>query len=98
MIRRPPRSKRNDTLFPYTTPFRSSVEGSRTMTGEQPFVPVMPHRTFEDLQVGERRKSRERTISRQEILDFARTYDPQGFHTDAELARQSVFVIGRAHV
>lgn len=61
------------------------------MTGEQPFVPVMPHRTFEDLQVGERRKSRERTISRQEILDFARTYDPQWFHTDAELARQSVF-------
>src|SRR3546814_10457653 len=61
------------------------------MTREQPFVPVMPHRTFEDLQVGERRKSRERTISRQEILDFARTYDPQWFHTDAELARQSVF-------
>src|SRR3546814_18312670 len=61
------------------------------MTGEQPFVPVMPNRTFEDLQVGERRKSRERTISRQEILDFARTYDPQWFHTDAELARQSVF-------
>src|SRR3546814_19108441 len=51
----------------------------------------MPHRTFEDLQVGERRKSRERTISRQEILDFARTYDQQWFHTDAELARQSVF-------
>src|SRR3546814_8150626 len=67
------------------------LKEAATMTGEQPFVPVMPHRTFEDLQVGERRKSRERTISRQEILDFARTYDPQWFHTDAELARQSVF-------
>src|SRR3546814_15855617 len=28
MIRRPPRSTRTDTLFPYTTLFRSLVEGS----------------------------------------------------------------------
>src|SRR3546814_4136737 len=27
MIRRPPRSTRTDTLFPYTTLFRSSVDG-----------------------------------------------------------------------
>src|SRR3546814_2766906 len=29
MIRRPPRSTRTDTLFPYTTLFRSLVEGAR---------------------------------------------------------------------
>src|SRR3546814_137920 len=29
MIRRPPRSTRTDTLFPYTTPFRSSLLDSR---------------------------------------------------------------------
>src|SRR3546814_20089912 len=29
MIRRPPRSKRTDTLFPYTTLFRSGEEGQR---------------------------------------------------------------------
>src|SRR3546814_20381405 len=29
MIRRPPRSTRTDTLFPYTTLFRSEVEGHR---------------------------------------------------------------------
>src|SRR3546814_8657604 len=29
MIRRPPRSKRTDTLFPYTTLFRSSARASR---------------------------------------------------------------------
>src|SRR3546814_1475520 len=29
MIRRPPRSTRTDTLFPYTTLFRSSSAGSR---------------------------------------------------------------------
>src|SRR3546814_6294250 len=33
MIRRPPRSTRTDTLFPYTTLFRSSgAEGSRTIS------------------------------------------------------------------
>src|SRR3546814_15427821 len=32
MIRRPPRSTRTDTLFPYTTLFRSTHE-HRTMTG-----------------------------------------------------------------
>src|SRR3546814_1427669 len=29
MIRRPPRSTRTDTLFPYTTLFRSSADGAR---------------------------------------------------------------------
>src|SRR3546814_7841328 len=31
MIRRPPRSTRTDTLFPYTTLFRSSVPGARAV-------------------------------------------------------------------
>src|SRR3546814_6774828 len=30
MIRRPPRSTRTDTLFPYTTLFRSSAKGTET--------------------------------------------------------------------
>lgn len=55
------------------------------------FVPVRPHRTFEDLEVGEFRTSRERTVSEAEILAFARAYDPQWFHSDPELARASVF-------
>src|SRR3546814_5618649 len=29
MRRRPPRSTRTDTLFPYTTPFRSTQQGTR---------------------------------------------------------------------
>src|SRR3546814_7568624 len=36
MILRPPRSTRNDTLFPYTTLFRSLVHS----LFEQPFVPT----------------------------------------------------------
>src|SRR3546814_12460389 len=61
MIRRPPRSTRTDTLFPYTTLFRSLVAG--TLPGRLPFgdldrdrghfisKPVMG----EDMGVGERR-------------------------------------------
>src|SRR3546814_7853454 len=30
MIRRPPRSTRTDTLFPYTTLFRSAISGARS--------------------------------------------------------------------
>src|SRR3546814_3075195 len=33
MIRRPPRSTRTDTLFPYTTLFRSSLAIAATLTG-----------------------------------------------------------------
>jgi acyl dehydratase len=56
-----------------------------------PFVPVTPHRTFEDLCVGEFRRSRERLVTQEEILAFARSYDPQWFHSDPERARRSVF-------
>ncbi len=48
-------------------------------------------RKFEDLTVGECRKSVTRTVSEAELLDFARQYDPQWFHTDAEQARESHF-------
>src|SRR3546814_17528981 len=38
MIRRPPRSTRTDTLFPYTTLFRSGVPPCRFLAlGRQPF-------------------------------------------------------------
>src|SRR3546814_11883029 len=35
MIRRPPRSTRTDTLFPYTTPFRSDDDGGREVAAER---------------------------------------------------------------
>src|SRR3546814_1502727 len=38
MIRRPPRSTRTDTLFPYTTLFRSTVRSIREAGGEAVFV------------------------------------------------------------
>lgn len=50
-----------------------------------------PSRCFEDLRVGERRRSTARTISEAEIIAFARQFDPQWFHTDADAARASHF-------
>lgn len=50
-----------------------------------------PTRRFEDLVVGEQRVSEWRTIATEEIVDFARQYDPQWFHSDVEAAKQSVF-------
>src|SRR3546814_7846339 len=38
MIRRPPRSTRTDTLFPYTTLFRSSRNGARLCGRRTPFL------------------------------------------------------------
>lgn len=41
--------------------------------------------------VGERRRSADRQVSQEEIVAFARLYDPQWFHSDAEAAKDSVF-------
>src|SRR3546814_4241529 len=44
MIRRPPRSTRTDTLFPYTTLFRSQrIAGGRPMDAREVDVGVGPH-------------------------------------------------------
>ena len=50
-----------------------------------------PPRCFEDLCLGERRQSAELAITRQDIVAFARQYDPQWFHCDVEAAKDSHF-------
>ncbi len=57
----------------------------------QDFTPVVPYRAFEDLSVGEFRRSRDKHVTQDELLTFARAYDPQWFHSDPELAKESVF-------
>jgi len=46
---------------------------------------------FEDIRVGDIREVGSRTVTREEILDFARQFDPQPFHVDEEAARRSPF-------
>ena len=48
-------------------------------------------RYYEDLNVGEVSVSSPRTLTREEMIEFARRYDPQYFHTDEEAARKSIF-------
>src|ERR1700759_5438301 len=46
---------------------------------------------LEDLSVGQRFKTEAYTLSQDEIIAFARQYDPQPFHTDPEAARDTFF-------
>ena len=46
---------------------------------------------FEDFPPGDVRESPARTLTRDEILTFARQFDPQPFHLDDEAAKRSIF-------
>jgi acyl dehydratase len=51
----------------------------------------MPPLYFEDLAPGQVVELGERTVTEDEIVAFARQWDPQPFHVDPEAARDSVF-------
>jgi acyl dehydratase len=51
----------------------------------------MPELYFEDLEAGQVVELGSRTVTADEIIDFAREFDPQPFHLDPEAARESVF-------
>lgn len=46
---------------------------------------------FDDLKVGMRFEGGAVTVSKEDILRFAREYDPQPFHLDEEAAKKTVF-------
>jgi acyl dehydratase len=48
-------------------------------------------RRFAEIQVGEVAESKPLTVDTNEMLAFARRYDPQYFHTDSLAARESIF-------
>ncbi len=51
----------------------------------------MARRYFEDFRVGEVLQLGSRTVSEDEIIAFARQFDPQSFHIDPVRAKESVF-------
>ena len=51
----------------------------------------MPAQYFEDFRPGQTVELGSRTVTEEEIVAFARQWDPQPFHTDPEAARDSVF-------
>ena len=51
----------------------------------------MKERYFEDLKRGDRFKSETYTVNEEQIISFAREFDPQPFHLDLAVARQTMF-------
>jgi acyl dehydratase len=51
----------------------------------------MPEHYFEDFEPGQVFELGCRTVTQDEIVDFARQWDPQPFHLDPEAAKDSVF-------
>ena len=51
----------------------------------------MPELFLEDLQVGQRFGSDAIEVTKENIFDFAREFDPQPFHLDEKAARKSIF-------
>ena len=51
----------------------------------------MPSLYFEDFTVGSKRDLGSHLVTEEEILAFARQYDPQPFHVDKDAARNSIY-------
>ncbi len=51
----------------------------------------MPGHTFEDFEPGRVYELGSRTVTGEEIVEFARQFDPQPFHVDPDAAKESVF-------
>ncbi len=51
----------------------------------------MKERYFEDLKVGDRFESQTYKVSEEQIVTFAREFDPQPFHIDREIAATTMF-------
>ena len=54
-------------------------------------TPSFKERYFEDYAVGETRSYGDYLMTQEEIIEFAKRYDPQVFHIDPEAAKQSSF-------
>jgi acyl dehydratase len=51
----------------------------------------VPEHTFDDFEPGRVYELGSTTVSEEDILTFAREFDPQPFHVDPEAAKESVF-------
>jgi acyl dehydratase len=52
---------------------------------------LMKERHFEDVKVGNRFKSETYEVSEEQIISFAREFDPQPFHLDRGVAEKCIF-------
>ncbi|MCG6973082.1 MAG: dehydratase, partial [Desulfobacterales bacterium] len=55
------------------------------------FTAPVEKRYFEDYVTGSVHEFGSVTVEKEEIIDFARRFDPQVFHTDPELAKSTIY-------
>jgi acyl dehydratase len=92
---------RTNQLVRRRTPGQPPATSAPTREGQSivspwadPSAAVSPHRAdlyFEDRRVGELTDLGRHTFEREEIITFARTFDPQPFHLDEAAAKASLF-------
>lgn len=46
---------------------------------------------FEDIEIGQKMVSKPRQVTKEEIIAFAKKYDPQPFHVDEEAAKNGIY-------
>lgn len=85
-----------ESIYLYVFILQSIIPCARYLVN-YPKIHVNPLRTpamthyFEDLQVGSTFRVGEHTITKSEIIAFAKQFDPQPFHVDEEAAKESMF-------
>lgn len=82
----PPPETRASAEFPKAPASESPASEPNATASPDLFAPY-----FEDVVVGERRRTGEHTFDPEGIIRFARAYDPQPFHLSEEAARNSHF-------
>src|SRR3546814_4219984 len=98
MIRRPPRSTRTDTLFPYTTLFRS-IPRDRWRAVPRPCGYVQRHRRGSGDYIGPAPSSRKEAVGKADEFprDILALFDSIDHLADYGIVVE-LFEIGRAHV
>src|SRR3546814_11610349 len=102
MIRRPPRSTRTDTLFPYTTLFRSFRQRAqqRDLSGiraDQRDVAAIQYCRARAADDGKVRRGRSERASVRIGVSMLSTFDPRSCRYD-QMGFTLIEEIGRAHV
>jgi acyl dehydratase len=72
-------------------PKSSSGTAAKLDLWDQPAAPIRAYPYFEDAILGETHEIGSHTFTRDEMLAFAREYDPQPFHLDEAAAEASLF-------
>src|SRR3546814_108131 len=89
MIRRPPRSTRTDTLFPYTTLFRSSASSCFRARASRTTSPTRPASSASRCSISGREAARERRTNRTATVPDRRKELGQWFHQPENISPES---------